>query len=67
MTFQAHPISLKPPRLNGLSAKLIASHFHANYGKALRRLSTLRAELAAIERLREHGIDAVSRNRLRSS
>ncbi len=51
MTFHALPISFEPPRLNGL----------------LTWLSTLRAELAAIQRLRERGIDAVSRDRSSSS
>ena len=47
MPYQAKPISFKPPRLKGLSAKLIASHYENNYGGAVRRLNAIRAELAA--------------------
>jgi superoxide dismutase, Fe-Mn family len=49
MPFQARPISFKPPRLKGLSAKLIASHYENNYGGAVRRLNAIRAELAAAD------------------
>ena len=49
MSFQARPISFKPPRLKGLSAKLIASHYENNYGGAVRRLNAIRAELAAAD------------------
>ena len=46
MSFHARPISFKPPRLNGLSARLIASHYENNYGGAVRRLNAIRGELA---------------------
>ena len=49
MTFHARPISFKPPRLNGLSARLIASHYENNYGGAVRRLNAIRAELSALD------------------
>src|SRR5215208_3025157 len=49
MPYQAKPISFKPPRLKGLSAKLIASHYENNYGGAVRRLNAIRAELAAAD------------------
>lgn len=65
MAFHAFPISLAPLRQNGLLVRLIARH-EADFGDALRRLLALRAELAAIQRLRERGIDAVSRDRLTS-
>jgi len=67
MVFHARPISFKPTWLNGLSARLMAGHFEPNYGEVLRRLVALRSELAAIQKLRERGIDAVSRDRLPSS
>lgn len=47
MHFHARPISFKPPRLRGLSARLIASHYENNYGGAVRRLNTIRDDLAA--------------------
>jgi Fe-Mn family superoxide dismutase len=49
MTFHARPISFKPPRLKGLSARLIASHYENNYGGAVRRLNAIRAELGGLD------------------
>ncbi len=49
MSFHARPISFKPPRLNGLSARLIASHYENNYGGAVRRLNAIRGELATLD------------------
>ncbi|CAN5868981.1 Fe-Mn family superoxide dismutase [soil metagenome] len=49
MPFHARPISFKPPRLKGLSAKLIASHYENNYGGAVRRLNAIRGDLAALD------------------
>jgi Fe-Mn family superoxide dismutase len=49
MSFQARPISFKPPRLKGLSARLIASHYENNYGGAVRRLNAIRGDLAALD------------------
>jgi Fe-Mn family superoxide dismutase len=47
MHFHALPISFKPPRLKGLSARLIASHYENNYGGAVRRLNAIHDDLAA--------------------
>src|SRR6478735_1115101 len=47
MRFQARPISFKPVRLTGLSARLLASHYENNYGGAVRRLNAISDELAA--------------------
>ena len=49
MLFHARPISFKPPRLKGLSARLIASHYENNYGGAVRRLNAIRADLANLD------------------
>jgi Fe-Mn family superoxide dismutase len=49
MPFHARPISFKPPRLKGLSARLIASHYENNYGGAVRRLNAIRSELANLD------------------
>ena len=49
MPFQARPISFKPPRLKGLSARLISSHYENNYGGAVRRLNAIRGELSALD------------------
>jgi superoxide dismutase, Fe-Mn family len=47
MRFHARPISFKPPRLKGLSARLLASHYENNYGGAVRRLNAIANELGA--------------------
>src|ERR1700733_1761230 len=49
MSFHARPISFKPVRQKGLSARLIASHYENNYGGAIRRLNAIRGELANLE------------------
>jgi superoxide dismutase, Fe-Mn family len=49
MSFQARPISFKPPRLKALSARLIASHYENNYGGAVRRLNAIGDELASLD------------------
>ena len=49
MSFSARPISFKPPRLKGLSARLMASHYENNYGGAVRRLNAIRGDLAALD------------------
>ena len=49
MSFHVRPISFKPPRLSGLSARLIASHYENNYGGAVRRLNAIRGDLAALD------------------
>ena len=49
MSFHARPISFKPPRLKGLSARLIASHYENNYGGAVRRLNAIRGDLADLD------------------
>jgi Fe-Mn family superoxide dismutase len=49
MSFHARPISFKPPRLKGLSPRLIASHYENNYGGAVRRLNAIQGELAALD------------------
>ncbi|TAJ36365.1 MAG: superoxide dismutase [Reyranella sp.] len=49
MSFHARPISFKPPRLKGLSARLIASHYENNYGGTVRRLNAIKGELASFD------------------
>src|SRR5262249_28283262 len=48
MAFQAKPIAFKPPRLNGLSARLLASHYENNYGGPVRRLNAIRSDLVRL-------------------
>jgi Fe-Mn family superoxide dismutase len=43
------PFLLKPQRMNGLSERLLVSHYVNNYGGALRRLNAIRARLAKLD------------------
>src|SRR5437879_12063088 len=49
MRYTLAPIFCKPWLLNGLSQKLIESHYENNYGGALRRLNAITEKLAAID------------------
>ena len=43
------PIQVRPWTLNGMSERLIVSHYENNYGGAVRTLNAVRAELAALD------------------
>jgi len=43
------PLLLKPQWMNGLSERLLVSHYVNNYGGALRRLNAIRARLAKLD------------------
>ncbi len=43
------PFLLKPQWMNGLSERLMVSHYVNNYGGALRRLNAIRARLASLD------------------
>ena len=43
------PIPVRPWTLNGMSERLIVSHYENNYGGAVRTLNAVRRELAALE------------------
>lgn len=49
MPYAVRPLPFKPPRLNGLSETLLASHYENNYGGAVRRLNAIDGELAALD------------------
>jgi Fe-Mn family superoxide dismutase len=49
MTIEVRPLLFKPHRLNGLSDKLLVSHYENNYGGALRRLNAIQARLATFD------------------
>lgn len=49
MTYEVMPLPFKPPRLKGLSERLLASHYENNYGGALRRLNAIEQRLAALD------------------
>jgi Fe-Mn family superoxide dismutase len=43
------PLLLKPQRMNGLSERLLVSHYENNYGGALRRLNAIQTCLADLD------------------
>ncbi len=49
MTHAITPLSFKPSRLDGLSAKLVSSHYVNNYGGAVRRLNAIEAKLDKLD------------------
>ena len=48
-TLMIRPLLLKPQWMNGLSERLLVSHYENNYGGALRRLNATRARLATLD------------------
>ncbi len=49
MRYQLKPIFCRPWLLNGLSVKLIESHYENNYGGALRRLNAISEQLESLD------------------
>jgi superoxide dismutase, Fe-Mn family len=48
-TVRVRPLLLKPQWMNGLSERLLISHYENNYGGAVRRLHAIRSHLAALD------------------
>src|SRR5215475_2681001 len=51
------PLLLKPQWMNGLSERLLVSHYVNNYGGAVRRLNAIWARLAALDWARTPGFE----------
>src|SRR6266480_1743292 len=49
MRYQLTPINTRPWLLNGLSQRLIESHYENHYGGALRRLNAITEQLEALD------------------
>src|SRR5882762_11745371 len=49
MTYAIKPLNCDPKKLNGLSEKLIVSHWENNYSGAVRRLNAIGAQLAELD------------------
>jgi Fe-Mn family superoxide dismutase len=49
MPHSVAPLPFKPPRLDGLSERLLASHYENNYGGALRRLNAIDKRLKELD------------------
>src|SRR3954467_15574902 len=49
MRYQLAPLFCRPWTLNGISPRLIESHYEHNYGAALNRLNALTEELKSLD------------------
>ena len=49
MTYELKPLSCDPAKLNGLSEKLIVSHWENNYGGAVKRLNAIERKLEDLD------------------
>lgn len=49
MPYEPKPLSCDPARLNGLSERLILSHWENNYGGAVKRLNAIEERLAGLD------------------
>src|SRR5260370_41992342 len=49
MRYQLAPLYCRPWTLNGISARLIESHYENNYGAALNRLNALSEEIEQLD------------------
>jgi superoxide dismutase, Fe-Mn family len=49
MTYEMKPLSCDPARIKGLSEKLIVSHYVNNYGRAVKRLNAIVAQLSKLD------------------
>jgi Fe-Mn family superoxide dismutase len=66
MRYRLAPIHCRPWLLNGLSQRLIESHYENNYGGAVRRLNALTDRLAALDLAATpaHVVDSLKREEL---
>ena len=58
MPHEIAPIVIHPWTLNGISERMIVSHYENNYDESVRTLNAVRAELAALD-ARAPGIGCV--------
>ncbi len=49
MSHRIVPLPFKPPRLDGLSERLLASHYENNYGGAVRRLNAIETRFQGLD------------------
>src|ERR671935_634223 len=49
MAYAMKPLACDPTRIEGMSEKLITSHYENNYGGAVRRLNGITEQLAALD------------------
>lgn len=49
MTYQVKPLPFDPAHVQGMSAKLLSSHYDNNYAGAVKRLNAIQAQLATLD------------------
>src|SRR5882724_10209928 len=49
MAIEVRPLIFKPQYLNGLTEKLVVSHYENNYGGALRRLNAIESRIGTMD------------------
>jgi Fe-Mn family superoxide dismutase len=49
MAYEVLPLPFKPHRLEGLSDRLLVSHYENNYGGAVRRLNAIEGQLSGLD------------------
>ena len=49
MTYEAKPLSLNPKAINGISEKVLVSHYENNYVGAVKRLNAIGGQLAELD------------------
>jgi superoxide dismutase, Fe-Mn family len=49
MTYEAKPLPFNPSRIDGLSEKLLVSHYENNYTGAVKRLNAIQEQLASLD------------------
>jgi superoxide dismutase, Fe-Mn family len=49
MAYNIKPLACDPTRINGMSEKLLVSHYENNYGGAVNRLNAITAQLAELD------------------
>ena len=66
MTYAMKPLRCDPKKLNGLSEKLIVSHYENNYGGAVKRLNLIDEQLAELDYAKAAGflINGLKREQL---
>ena len=60
MRYQLTPIHCRPWLLNGLSTRLIESHYENNYGGALRRLNAITEKLESLDFAKTPAMERIS-------
>lgn len=66
MACEVLPLPFKPHRLDGLSDRLLVSHYENNYGGAVRRLNAIEGRLTGLDRATAPvlGLNGLGRERL---